>query len=33
MAILNLKKALEKNKGLVDAMNLLALCYIERGKE
>lgn len=33
MAILNLKKALEKNKGLIDAMNLLALCYIERGKE
>lgn len=33
MAILNLKKALEKNKGLVEAMNLLALCYIERGRE
>lgn len=33
MAILNLKKALEKNKGLVDAMNLLSLCYIERGRE
>lgn len=33
MAILNLKKALEKNKGLVDAMNLLSLCYVERGRE
>lgn len=33
MAILNLKKALEKNKGLVDAMNLLSLCFIERGRE
>ncbi len=33
MAILNLKKALEKNKRLVDAMNLLTLCYIERGRE
>ncbi len=33
MAILNLKKALEKNKGLVEAMNLLSLCYIERGRE
>ena len=33
MAILNLKKALEKNKGLVDAMNLLSLCLIERGRE
>ena len=33
MAILNLKKALEKNKGLVEAINLLSLCYIERGRE
>ncbi|MDO4301720.1 MAG: tetratricopeptide repeat protein [Clostridia bacterium] len=33
MAILNLKKALEKNRELADAMNLLALCYIERGRE
>lgn len=33
MAILNLKKVLEKNKGLVEAMNLLSLCYIERGRE
>lgn len=33
MAILNLKKALEKNKELIDALNLLTLCYIERGRE
>lgn len=33
MAILNLKKAVEKNRNLVDAMNLLALCLIERGRE
>lgn len=33
MAILNLKKALEKNKNLIDACNLLSLCYIERGRK
>lgn len=33
MAILNLKKALENNKNIVEAMNLLSLCYIERGRE
>ncbi len=33
MAVLSLKKALVKNKYLVDAMDLLALCYIETGKE
>ncbi len=33
MAVLSLKKALVKNKYLVDAMNLLALCYMETGKE
>lgn len=33
MAILKLKKAIYKSKGFVEAMNLLALCYIERGRE
>lgn len=33
MAVLNLKKALEKNKELTEALNLLALCYIEGGRE
>lgn len=33
MAILSLKKALVKNKNLVEAINLLALCYIQTGKE
>ncbi len=33
MAILNLKKAIDLNKNFIDAMNLLSLCYAEKGRE